>query len=145
MDFGSILDAFWDVFSSIFSIPFSMRFCKDFGGFLRILNLDFCNTLHAKTRFLKFSRIRNLIENYAKNHQEIDTKWCQNQLKFNWKINPKMSRVLKPKMEPKWLPKLSLGLPKPSQKTIAFFIDFWKEFRVWLGPPPGWGNMVGGG
>ena len=75
MILGLILNGFWvhfgcllGCFSSIFSIPFSMRFCKDFGGFLRILNLDFCNTLHAKTRFFKFSRIRNLIENYATNH-----------------------------------------------------------------------------
>ena len=46
-----------------------------------------------------------------------------------------MSRVLKPKMEPKWLPKLSLGLPKPSPKAIAFFIDFFRNLGSGWNPP----------
>ena len=83
MNVGSILNAFWDVFSLICSIPFSMRFCMDFGSFLQFLNLDSCNTLYAKTRFFEFCLIPSLFKNDANNDQYINKKWCQNQSKIN--------------------------------------------------------------
>ena len=52
--FWLIFDEFWYDLSVVVFVLFSKWFCLDFGSVARVPNPGFCNTLHAKSRFLEF-------------------------------------------------------------------------------------------
>ena len=83
--FNEFLVHFWLIFGwflidfpSVFFIQIWIRFLMDLGIHPGIPNLHFCNTFHAKSRFLKFDQV-------AKVRQTLHN--------FDWKILPKINKT----------------------------------------------------
>ena len=75
--FWLIFGWFLDDFPSVFFIQIWIRFLMDLGIHPGMPNLHFCNTFHAKSRFLKFDQV-------AKVRQTLHN--------FDWKILPKINK-----------------------------------------------------